>query len=234
MKIFEQMRGQSIGILALFVALGGTSYAAVKLPKDSVTAVQIKTGAVASSEIKNNSVASIDIKNGSLTAADFAGGLPRGATGATGDTGAQGPQGAPGTPGANGSNGAPGTARAYALINPDNCGGGSPTNCTATYAKGITTVARTSTGLYCVTAPGLNQGSTPAIVTVEFGGTTPPQHLAAAHWLIDTGCGNGAYRVATTRNAFASVRNAADTGSTNVAGYNDSFYDGVAFVIAIP
>ncbi len=42
--------------MALFVALGGTSYAAVKLPRNSVGASQIKTGGVGSSEVKNGAL----------------------------------------------------------------------------------------------------------------------------------------------------------------------------------
>lgn len=46
---------------ALFVALGGASYAAVNLPKDSVRAKQIDKNAVRTAEVKN----------GSLLCADF-------------------------------------------------------------------------------------------------------------------------------------------------------------------
>ena len=69
--------------LALFVALGGTGYAALKLPKDSVHAKQIATGAVRSAEVKNHS----------LRPVDFAA-LP---TGPKGDKGDKGDPGAPAT-----------------------------------------------------------------------------------------------------------------------------------------
>ena len=52
----RHVRANLVGYLALFVALGGTSYAAVKLPKDSVTATQIKAGAVRAAEVKNGSL----------------------------------------------------------------------------------------------------------------------------------------------------------------------------------
>jgi hypothetical protein len=64
--------------LGVFLALGGVSYAAIKLPKNSVGAKQIKAGAVGTSEIKNHS-----IKVG-----DFKGGLPRGPEGEQGRPGA--------------------------------------------------------------------------------------------------------------------------------------------------
>jgi hypothetical protein len=79
--------------LAVFVALGGASYAAIKLPKDSVGSAQIKPNAVNGSKIAN----------GSLTAKDFAGGPGQVADGAPGP---------PGTPGAPGLDGAAITVRA--------------------------------------------------------------------------------------------------------------------------
>jgi hypothetical protein len=66
-----------IATIALFLALGGASYAAIKLPANSVGTRQIKDGAVVSKDIKNHS-----IKPG-----DFKGDLP---------TGPRGPQGEPG------------------------------------------------------------------------------------------------------------------------------------------
>jgi hypothetical protein len=87
--------------LAVFVALGGTSYAAL-----------VVTG----KNVKDSSLTGADIKNRSLTSADFKGSIagPDGAPGAKGDagpvgakgeTGAAGPQGEGGPRGANGSAG---------------------------------------------------------------------------------------------------------------------------------
>jgi hypothetical protein len=73
-----------VSLIALFVALGGTSFAVVKLPKNSVRAKQIAPGAVGSSEVKDRSLLSKDFKPGQL---------PVGVRGATGP---QGPQGTPG------------------------------------------------------------------------------------------------------------------------------------------
>lgn len=86
-----------VACTALAVALGGTSYAAIKLPKDSVKAKQIAPNAVRSSELANDSVGTAEVIDGSLLAADFASGqLP---------AGAQGPQGAPGPKGDTGDRG---------------------------------------------------------------------------------------------------------------------------------
>ncbi|MFM8612925.1 MAG: hypothetical protein ACKOD0_09560, partial [Actinomycetota bacterium] len=74
--------------IAVFLALGGTSYAVTALPKNSVGTQQLK----------KNAVTGVKVKDGSLSSADFAAGtLLKGDTGATGATGAQGergPQGA--------------------------------------------------------------------------------------------------------------------------------------------
>ncbi len=60
-----------ISLIALFVALGGTGYAAFKLPKNSVGSKQIKKNAVTGSKIKANSITGSKVKNGSLTGADL-------------------------------------------------------------------------------------------------------------------------------------------------------------------
>lgn len=70
--------------LALIVALGGTSYAAVAIPKNSI----------GSKEIQNSSITSKDVKNGTLKGVDFkAGQLPAGAQGPAGPAGPAGAQG---------------------------------------------------------------------------------------------------------------------------------------------
>jgi hypothetical protein len=85
-----------VASLALFLALGGVSYAAVTLPKNSVGSKQIRPNAVTSSKVKDGSLLSKDFK---------AGQLPKGAKGDPGATGPQGPQGAQGAPGSQGLKG---------------------------------------------------------------------------------------------------------------------------------
>lgn len=83
-----------VATLALFVALGGSSYAAVKLGRNAVKSRNIAPNAITGAKVKNHS----------LTAADLATSVLKtgatGATGAKGDTGAAGPAGAKGDPGA--------------------------------------------------------------------------------------------------------------------------------------
>ena len=122
-----------IALIALFVALGGTGYAAA-------------TGSIDSRELKNSSVQGVDVKDKSLTAKDFNGSV-RGATGAAGARGANGAQGPPGPQGPQGPGGAPGTARAYAYVAGDG-------TVDASKSKGIAQAnidADTVTGAVCLT-----------------------------------------------------------------------------------
>lgn len=60
-------RQNVVGYLALFVALGGTSYAAANLPKHSVGTKQLKNGAVTHKKLGVRSVSGSNVKNGTLT-----------------------------------------------------------------------------------------------------------------------------------------------------------------------
>ncbi|MDX6718413.1 MAG: hypothetical protein QOJ63_667 [Solirubrobacteraceae bacterium] len=64
--------------LALFVALGGTSYAAIKLPAKSVGTVQLKSRAVTKAKIAPGAVDGSRVRNGSLKTADLAAGAADG------------------------------------------------------------------------------------------------------------------------------------------------------------
>ena len=86
-----------VAFLALFVALGGISWAAIKLPKNSVGAAQIKKNAVTSAKVKNRTLLAKDFKAGQLPA---------------GAAGRNGPAGTPGHPGPQGL-GVPAGAVAY-------------------------------------------------------------------------------------------------------------------------
>jgi hypothetical protein len=83
--------------MALFIALGGTSYAAVKLPKNSVGASQIKTNGVGSSEVKNGALRKVDFRASDLPVGPTG---PQGLQGLQGLKGDKGDQGATGTVGA--------------------------------------------------------------------------------------------------------------------------------------
>jgi hypothetical protein len=61
----------AISMIALFVALGGTSLAAVQLAKNSVTAKQIKKNAVGVSEIKKNAVRASEVRANAVGASEL-------------------------------------------------------------------------------------------------------------------------------------------------------------------
>ena len=94
-----------VAYLALFVALGGSSYAAL-----TISGKNVKNESLTGADVKNNTLGSADVKNGSLLTTDFKAGQlpagppgergPEGPTGPIGLTGPEGPQGKEGLPGA--------------------------------------------------------------------------------------------------------------------------------------
>jgi hypothetical protein len=84
-----------ISVIALIIAMGGTGYAAISLPKNSVGTKQLKKNAVKSSKVKNGSLLSKDFKSGQLPAG------PQGPAGPRGPAGTQGPRGPAGKNGTN-------------------------------------------------------------------------------------------------------------------------------------
>src|SRR3954454_14689211 len=142
-----------IAMLALFVAMGGTGYAALKLPKNSV----------GSKQIKKNAVTSTKVKNGSLKKGDFAAGqVP---------VGPAGPAGRNGTNGANGAAGAPGEAAAYARIDAVGNLIGGPgqskgiTQAMIQHTPGASAAEVAGTGVYCI--GGLGFDPTNAVVATD-------------------------------------------------------------------
>lgn len=122
-------------LIALFVALGGTSYAAV-----TITGKNVKNSSLTGRDVKNSSLTTSHVKNRSLLARDFRSGqLPQGAKGDPGAQGAQGPQGP------KGDKGDPGTpaTKLFGEIS----GGATPT---ILYGQGITAV-QTVVDFYVVT-----------------------------------------------------------------------------------
>ena len=69
-----------VACIALIVALGGTSYAALKLPRNSVGNRQLKPNAVTSAKVRNGALTSKDFRRSSLPRG------PRGPQGPKGDS----------------------------------------------------------------------------------------------------------------------------------------------------
>ena len=129
-----------VASLALVVAMGGTSYAAVTLPVGSVGKKQLKRNAVTSSKVKQGTLRLSDFKASQRARLRGATGPagPAGAAGARGPAGPVGPQGATGPQGAAG---VPAT-KDFALVNDDGA---------LLYGSGGISATRAAAGNYVVT-----------------------------------------------------------------------------------
>ena len=96
----------AIALLALFVALGGTSYA---VARNSIASKHLKNGAVTSAKVRNGTLVPRDFKRGAFPQTGAGG---TGTNGAAGTPGARGPAGPAGPPGPGGAPGAIGPAGA--------------------------------------------------------------------------------------------------------------------------
>jgi hypothetical protein len=156
-----------IALLALFLALGGTSVAASNalLPRNSVGTAQLKNGAVTKKKINKKTVRAL-----------------RGNRGAPGEQGAQGIQGV------QGAQGVPGTARAYGLVN--------LSGTTVTRSKGVVSVSRPGTGVYCILLdPSITFSATGAVSSPNYiDDTTGPTSIAHTELLSSSpDCPDGNY-----------------------------------------
>jgi hypothetical protein len=94
--VLRYIRSHHIALLALFLALGGTSLAAASF----INGKQIKPNSIPKNRLTHSAIASL-----------------KGARGARGGQGATGPRGATGVQGVKGDTGAAGSAVAYAHVN---------------------------------------------------------------------------------------------------------------------
>jgi hypothetical protein len=144
--------------LAVFIALGGSSYAALELPKKSVGSKHIKKSSVGSQHIKRNAVTSAKVKPGSLLMSDFKASQRQRLTGD------------------------PGSARAYGSVNIQTVNrreGGVGLN----RSKNIVRVTNSSPGTFCVVldpAAGIDMDYTVPVVTVDYNTSRNP--AAVAYW----------------------------------------------------
>jgi hypothetical protein len=195
-----------VAFIALLVAMGGTGYAAILLPANSVGAKQLKKSSVKSTKLANNAVTSAKIasnavvsskvKDGSLLKTDFAAGqLP---AGAQGPQGPQGPQGAAGPAGTSGAKGADGSAVAYARVL-------AAGTLDAARTKNVTSVDHSvGPGIYC-----LHVSTTPnnIVASIDLSTAAPGDteiHPSVVPTAIQAVCGS-----ASTANAVVLVYNGA-------------------------
>ena len=124
--------------IAVFVALGGTGYAATKL-----TGRDIQDATLTSKDVKDRSLLKRDFKPGQL---------PAGAKGDKGDQGPQGTQGIQGVQGIQGEQGeqgetgAPGSAKGWMRVNPSDAAVGgvrtTPMSSPPPHSKGVISVVQ--------------------------------------------------------------------------------------------
>lgn len=137
MRLQRPSPAMAVALIALFVALGGSGYAAVK-----INGKNIKGRSIAGSKLKRSAVTATEVKNASLRAADFKPGeLP------AGQNGPQGPAGIPGPGGTKGPAGADGSAVGFAYVEV-NAG---IVTVNPAFAKNVSAanITRASAGRYC-------------------------------------------------------------------------------------
>lgn len=175
-RIFSRGRYANVtSTLALVVALGGTSYAAIKLPKDSVGTTQIKTHGVTATDLANDAVTSRKIKDGSLKRVDFKAGELAAAVssasvatpekGATGPTGPAGPAGAAGPAGPTGPAGTAAIGTTPVAFGDFAADGTLQLNTTPSSLVAANQPTHTATGVYCFAVENLPFAPKSAVVT---------------------------------------------------------------------
>jgi hypothetical protein len=65
-RLIGHVRGNVIAYLALFCALGGTSYAAISIPRDSIGTPQLRNGAVTAKKIASGSITGAKLNRRSI------------------------------------------------------------------------------------------------------------------------------------------------------------------------
>jgi Collagen triple helix repeat (20 copies) len=172
-----------ISLVALFVALGGTSFAAVTLvAKNSVGSPQVINGSLRTVDLSKKARKALKGNRGARGPAGAVG--PAGAAGPAGPTGpagAAGAQGGTGPIGASGATGPAGTPLGYALVNANG-------TVDPAHSKNVTTamVRHPAAGQYCF--HGLPFTPTNAVATLGSGGLPLPLMLVGASDVIGGFC----------------------------------------------
>jgi hypothetical protein len=162
-----------LSLIALFVALGGVSYAAVtingqNIQNNSIPGKKLRNGAVTNAKVKLNSLAANRLTAAARANLKGAQG-PRGAQGAQGPPGQRGERGEAGPQGAQGLQGPAGTALAYAQVNALTA----EPSFVAARTSGFSAVTRPDEGVYCL-AP------TAAVIAQAFSGGSPTRPTVAS------------------------------------------------------
>jgi Collagen triple helix repeat (20 copies) len=171
---FRISPGTVLSLIALFVALGGVSYAAV-----TINGANIQNNSIPGNKLRNGAVTNNKVKANSLRANRLTPAARANLQGAQGPPGAQGPQGLrgergergeAGLSGPQGPQGPAGTALAYAEV--DTIAAADP-QFVAARTSGFSAVAREATGVYCLSP-------TPAVVAQAFSAGSPTRPTVAS------------------------------------------------------
>lgn len=179
------MKRHHLALFALFLALGGTSFAASNalLPRNSVGTAQVINGSLQANDLSKNVRTALKGNTGPRG--------PAGAQGAQGAQGATGATGATGVTGAQGVQGAPGQSATKLFVALDADG-------TLTKNSGATLAARTGTGDYRIA---FNTDITNCVYVATAGQ--------------DAGGVSGDYNIFTSRTSTTTVNVAIVDGSNN-------------------
>jgi hypothetical protein len=186
-----------ISCVALATALGGTGWAAIALPRNSVGAVQLRNGSVTSLKVRDDSLLARDFRRGQLP------------SGPPGPQGTAGPEGAAGPRGATGPAGPAGTARAYGLVRAD--GVLDPAK-----SKNVVSVSHPGYGTYCITLPAdIDAAATDVVASIDYS-ATPTRNMSAER-RSSAACGGGNTVVVQT--TYPSLVGAPGIGTLADAGF---------------
>jgi hypothetical protein len=117
-SIAGYLRRHYVALLALFVALGGTSYAAVTLPRNSVRSAQVVNGSLQAADLSQTARTALGGATGPAG--------PQGPQGVSGPEGTKGPEGPQGPEGAQGPAGPHGPQGPSGVIQGTSASGGGP------------------------------------------------------------------------------------------------------------
>jgi|RhiMetStandDraft_4_1073278.scaffolds.fasta_scaffold30380_2 hypothetical protein len=210
-RIGNHLRSNMLGLVAIFIVLGGTAYA-VNGPlrgHNTVGTKDIINGQVKGRDIHKGAVRSSDVRRNDLTGRD----INEASLNLTAG------------------------ARAYGVVNPQACRPvpGQPVTCQVDEpTAGITQVTRPQTGVYCVRATGVDPEDDPAAVSVDQFNSEPAPGDAVAMTNTGDNCGGHMdFFVGTQRHPEVTVNQGGSQNNATVSGPAEES-NMVGFTIVIP
>jgi hypothetical protein len=220
-RIGNHLRSNALGLVAIFIALGGTAYAvngalpgrntvgSADIINRQVKGHDIHDGAVKADDIHKGAVRSSDVRNNDLTGRDISEASLNLTAG----------------------------ARAYGVLDPQTCRPvpGQPVTCEVDEpTAGITQVTRPQTGVYCVRATGVDPETDPAAVSVDQFNSAPDPGDAVAMTNTGDNCGGHMdFFVVTQRHPEVTVNQGGGQNNATVSGPAEGS-NTVGFTIVIP